>query len=570
MLYKASYKSGLGFSLSCFILLMCLFETAFATQITASVERNPVAINASFKLLFSASESPDDDPDFSPLEKDFEILNQQTSSRSSWGTGGFSKIVSWNLDVMAKQVGSLTIPAINFGDDQSNPIPLKVLASSAKPAMSSNDELYLEVQTSDKEVYVQEQFIYTVRLFQRVSLAQATLTEPQAGHAMVEKLGDDSQYNTQVNGVNYTVVERKYAIFPQKSGLLNMSPLTLTAQVVSSVRPNYGSIFNAQQTQTKRIFSKGLTVNVLPAAKEFKGKFWLAAEQVHLEQSWSNEPLIVTVGEPLTRTITLLAKGLTASQLPEFEWGLDHVDLKVYPDQAVLKSQHNNDGVIAFREQKIALIPSKPGVYTLEAIEIPWFNTQTGEQEMARLAPTTITVEAKEGVATNDKLGTATVAEAFVELPTVIGSTIPATSDNAWKWGALGLGLGWLLTLLYVLFKAIKTRSAKKVTIPQEHLVKPLLKQLKAACRSNQPKKAKQVLLKWMQLQYGQENFDQIGELFDKELVDQINSLNKSLYGDNSATPWDGSKLAQLVIDQTLNKKNPVKKSEALEQLNRL
>ncbi len=568
MLHKENYKRGIGFSLSCFIFLMCSFETAFATQITASVEHNPVTVNASFKLLFSASESPDDDPDFSPLEKDFEVLNQQKSSRSSWSNGDFTKIVTWNLDVMAKQAGSLTIPAISFGDDQSNAIPLKVLASSADPVMSTNDELYLEVQVSNKEVYVQEQLIYTVRLFQRVSLAQATLTEPQAGPAIIEKLADDSQYNTQVNGVNYTVVERKYAIFPQKSGLLEISPLTLTAQVLSSVRRNYGSIFNAQQTQTKRVFSEGLSVKVLPALKGFKGKYWLAAEQVHLEQGWSNEPLSVQVGEPLTRTITLLAKGLTASQLPEFEWGDNHVDLKLYPDQAVLKNQHNDDGVIAFREQKIALIPSKPGVYTLEAIEIPWFNTQTRQQEMARIAPTTVTVLAKQSVVNNESL--ATTEGKFVELPAVIASPQAVKADNNWKWLALGLGLGWLLTLLYMLFKAIKITSSKKVTVPQEDLAKALLKQLKEACRSNQPKQAKQVLTKWMKLQYGQDNFDRIGELLDTALVDQINHLNQCLYGDNAASHWDGSTLAQLVMDQTLNKKDHLKESDVLEPLNRL
>ena len=568
MLHTVNYKRDIGFSLSCFILLMCLFETAFATQITASVERNPVTVNASFKLLFSASESPDDEPDFSPLEKDFEVLNQQKSSRSSWSNGDFTKIVTWNLDVMAKQAGSLTIPVINFGDDQSNAISLKVVASSVKPAMSTNDELYLEVQVSNDEVYVQEQLIYTVRLFQRVSLAQATLTEPQAGPSIIEKLGDDSQYNTQVNGVNYTVVERKYAIFPQQSGLLDISPLTLTAQVVSSVRRNYGSLYGAQQTQTKRIFSKALSVKVLPALKEFKGKYWLAAEQVHLEQGWSNEQLSVTVGEPLTRTITLLAKGLSASQLPEFEWGLDHTDLKLYPDQAVLKNQHNDDGVIAFREQKIALIPSKPGVYTLEAIDIPWFNTKTKQQEMARIAPTTVTVLAKQGVANNKLL--ASTQEEFVELPEVIASQPAAKADNNWKWLALGLGIGWLLTLLYLLFKTIKSISAKKGAADQEHPAKELIKQLKEACRSTQPKKAKEVLLKWMQLQYGQDNFDRIGELLDKELVEQINELNQCLYGDNEATHWDGSKLAQLVKDQTLNKKGYLKEDDFLEPLNRL
>ena len=41
---------------------------SIALDINVSVDRNPVSINESFKLIFSMEESPDDDPDFSPLD----------------------------------------------------------------------------------------------------------------------------------------------------------------------------------------------------------------------------------------------------------------------------------------------------------------------------------------------------------------------------------------------------------------------------------------------------------------------------------------------------------------------
>jgi len=410
------------------LLLLLLVSTGqvLAVELVASVDRNPVSINESFKLVIRATESPDDDADFSPLHEDFEILNQQQSSRSSWVNGQSSKIISWNIDLMAKRVGQLQIPSIHFGDDKTSPIQLQVVESQVQATSASNEPIYLDVAVSKNEVYVQAQLIYTVRLFQRVSLAKASLTEPQADHAMVEKLGEDTQFNTQINGVNYTVTERKYAIFPQKSGPLTIAPLTLTAQIPSQGRSAYGSIFNSQRTQTKRIYSKPIQLNVLAAPAQLNTKHWLAAEQLHLEQMWPNNEPTITVGEPLTRTLTLLAKGVTASQLPEFILDGENASLKIYPDQAVLKNQRNNDGVIAFREQKIAIIPSKPGQYTLDAIEIPWFNTQTGQQEIARIAATTITVLAKQGVANNDTL--APTGGEFVELPVVIARRMIAGS----------------------------------------------------------------------------------------------------------------------------------------------
>ena len=71
------------------------------------------SFDESFQIIFTATESPDEDPDFSPLEQDFSILNQSTISSSSWVNGQSSKTVKWIVNVMAKERGSLVIPVIN-------------------------------------------------------------------------------------------------------------------------------------------------------------------------------------------------------------------------------------------------------------------------------------------------------------------------------------------------------------------------------------------------------------------------------------------------------------------------
>ena len=441
MLNRAFYQSLLNTSCWCLVLTMLLSTNAFAATVNVSVDRNPVSINDSFKLIFSSSESPDDDPDFNPLEKDFQILNQQKSSQSSWVNGQSTKSISWTLDVMAKQAGELTIPVISFGDDVTAPLTMKVLAAALQSDINPNDELYLEVSATPEKAYIQAQVLYTVRLFQRVNITQAALSEPKAGNAIVEKLGDDKQYNTQVNGVQYRVTERNYAIFPQQSGRLDISPLELNAQVViSSPRSRFGSIFDSQRTQTKRVFSKALTLDVLAAAGNFKAAHWLAAEQVHLQQTWSNEELSVTVGEPLTRTLTLLGKGVTSSQLPSISFDGMHAALKMYPDQAVVKDKKNPDGIIAFREQKIALIPSQAGQYQLPAIEIPWFNTQTGAVETATIPAVTLTAIAKNTATIPNQ----TMVSPQVEVPVFqsppLDAPIAEADNDYWQWIALLFG----------------------------------------------------------------------------------------------------------------------------------
>ena len=352
------------------LLLISAPQSTFAAEINVSVDRDPVGLDESFQIVFTATESPDDDPDFSPLEQDFTILGQSSSSSSSWINGKSSKTIQWTLNVMAKQAGSLVIPSVKFGNDFSQPSTILVTEGTPNKAVNTDEDLFIEVEATPENPYIQSQVFYTLRLYTKVDISQARLNEPELADAVIERLGEDSSYNTQVNGVNYSVTERKYVIFPQKSGQLTIKPLVLTAEVVTNNRPSFNSFFNSQMTKTKRVQSKAITLDVKPAPASFTGKHWLSAEQLVLKQEWSGDIQQMKVGEPLTRTLTLLAKGTTVGQLPELNTTVTSDQLKAYPDQPVLQEQKKVEGLLAFREEKIALIPSKAGNYTLPAIEI--------------------------------------------------------------------------------------------------------------------------------------------------------------------------------------------------------
>ena len=134
-------------SLVFFLLLLVSLRT-FAADITVSLDRNPVSLDESFQIIFTANESPDDDPDFTPLAQDFSILNQSNSSSASWVNGKSSKTVQWTLNVMPKQTGSLVIPAIKFGKDASESSTVLVTDNAAKKTVNSDEELYIEVEAT--------------------------------------------------------------------------------------------------------------------------------------------------------------------------------------------------------------------------------------------------------------------------------------------------------------------------------------------------------------------------------------------------------------------------------------
>ena len=473
-----------------------------SAEISVSADRNPVQLDESFNLIFQVVGSPDGEPDFGPLQQDFEILSRGQSSNISIVNGAYNKTTQWNLTVIARRAGKLTVPSISFGDDRSHPVMVTVnnpQSSHVTPGKSA-PELMLEIEAQPEIPYVQAQVIYTVRLLHRVNISQAQLTEPKVENAIVEKLGDDVSYNTRRQGHQYRVVERKYAIFPQESGIMIVEPLELNAQIVTSRRRGsaFDDFFSRGNARTKRVRSKLLALKVKPIPAEFTGKNWLPAERISLTEDWSQNPPKLIIGEPITRTLTLQAQGLPASQIPE----LNNPNItissqgggtaKQYADQPKVQEQKTTQGLMSSRQEKIALIPSSEGEYVLSVIEIPWWNTETDQLEIARIPEQTV----ETSVSTTELNTPIESPQAFnlsEESPQVGVAEFSEMREEEryWEWISLALALGWVGTLILWGFRNQK----KPLPVKSEQQVSPnnrqAVRSLKRACYDNDAQTAK-------------------------------------------------------------------------------
>lgn len=514
-----------------------------AANIDVAVDRSPVGLNESFQITFIADETPDDQPDFAPLEKDFEILGRSQSSSTSIINGQYSKTQQWKLSVMAKQAGELTIPAIAFGKDRSNEVSLMVTEADSREIQAADDELFLEVEATPESPYVQSQVLYTLRFYRRVSITQARLSEPELDNAVIEKLGEDSNYTTEIGGNGYQVTERKYAIFPQQSGTMTIAPLQLDAEVISGGQPRFNGFFNRQSTQLKRITSKAVTLEIKPIPETFTGGHWLAAEKLSLSQEWSGDIGQMRVGEPQTRTLRIAAQGATVGQLPELHKAPKQVEMKTYPDQPVLNENKGPEGIKALREEKIAFIPGKSGRYTLPAIEIPWFNTRTGQVEIAKLPETTVLAE---GVMTAKEMSPAVPdTEIKPQAETAISQSAPQLPSQSgyWMWAALFFAVGWLATGLYFgLRRPVKLEI--KAQDPIQQSLSEYVKSLKKACTANDPQAAKNALIGWGREKYNVASLGDLANHCEARLRDEIMHLNACLYSADRQD-WQGKKLFQ-------------------------
>ena len=326
--------------------------------------------------------------------------------------------------------------------------------------------------------------------------------------------------------------------------------------------------FNRQSTQSKRITSEAINLAIKPAPADFTDKQWLPSEHVHLEEKWSGDIKEMKVGEPLTRTITLLAKGTTVAQLPELHNGKIDNQLKAYPDQPMLKEKKTSNGLMAFREEKIAFIPSKAGEYTLPAVKIPWFNTQTQKMEMASIPAIKITAT---GSATSQDIvsdNTLTPLQLNTEKNPKTKPEIQTVENPFWKWLSLFLMLGWLFTLFF-LFKKQKPKQEKRPSDNKQLKLKEVVKQLKKACSENKALSAKDALLAWGEISFNSHNLSAIASHCDDALQDQIGLLNQSLYA-NQTNQWEGNDLFVAFKSKNISKKIDRNNNDELEPIYKL
>ncbi|MBF0453467.1 MAG: protein BatD [Magnetococcales bacterium] len=548
------------------LFVACLPFPAQAVEITLKVDRSPVAVNESFQLFFEVEGEVDGSPDFSVLKENFDILHTKQSTNLQYINGARRQTVSWALTLMPKQAGLIDIPPLSFGRFQSKPAQIKVTQERPDSNINSDagSDLFLEVETDRETPYVQAQVVLTIRFFRAINLSGANMTQPQfeGGEVVVERLGEGQRYKTEHNGRPYIVEEHRYAFFPQESGTLTLKPIQLTATIGGGNRV-FGSLFNdpfgRQRSSVKRVVSKSLTLQVRPIPASFKGKRWLPAHELILSEKWSQEPPQFITDEPITRTLSIMADGIPAKQLPELPHE-SNKGLKQYTDRPEVTDQVEISGIVGVRRQKNALIPTTPGHHQLAPIEIPWWDVDEDVMKIARVPGFSFDVSPSTNPNPNRQplppppqpLVTATPPlPAPAKSPTV-PATIPPQSDPALLfWLSLFLATGWMVTALGWWWSHHARKHSQEPPTPYSQVNRPNIdeigKQLRQSCRENRPNDTRRLLIQWAKTQWPEEaspGLDTIGSRGSSSLRQELRRLDQALFAPDGSN-WQGEALWQ-------------------------
>ncbi len=543
--------------LLCCLLLIAAAPLWAATQLQASVDKNPVLAGEFFVLTISADDSINSEqPDTSVLLKDFVVGPTSVSSRTNIINGEISKQTNWSVKLMTRKEGTYTIPAFTVAGVSSKPIELTV----AKRSQTSeqNKEAFIKTSIKPTSLYVQEAGVYTVKLYldNNKELLDGNLTTPEMENAELTPINKQSEDYELIDGKRYLVITREYLVQPQKSGVN-----TITAPVFNGrIRQNY-------RQMAVSAMGEDVDIEIKPIPENYSGA-WLPSELVNLDEQWQPKDDTVEVGTPITRTITLTALGVTKEQLPDID--MPQVQgFRSYPDEKESNHLVRDGRVISQQTASYALLPQTPGTYTLPEIKLPWFNTKINRISYATIPARTLTVVPS----TNPLTPT---APAIAEPQTASSNELSHTPTNVQTvtqvtspiWliivAIVGYGL-WLVTLVLYIKKRPQQSTPKALS---KSVTSVSLNELKLFAKQNNSSAFYNALNLYAK-QYTGKNVAAIeyllASLKNTQLNDEIAKLRTKLY--SSADEQVDLSLIVNLLSQATKQTNSTSNSTELKNL---
>ncbi len=576
---KAPYYPQKALMLFILIMAALLFSNNVLalSKVTAVVDKNPAMINESILLTVTADDDVNRNAlDTSPLLDNFIVGQTSVSSQTSMVNFKTTRVTKWQIVLIARTPGQFIIPALTIENRQSEPVELTVVAAKEANNTSQTD-IFVTSEVSRNKVYVQQLLTLSIKLHFAVDLKSGNLTEPSLTGATIEKIGQDKQSDNIINGRRYRVIEQTYAITPEQSGEFTLAAPLFSGEILQASKRR-SSFLSFAQTKPVSILGDALNIVVLPIPANYPANAqWLPTDILTLHQEWPTGDDQFTVGEPITRTITLTAAGLSKAQLPKIEMQSSR-GLKIYPDQAELNANLRNDRLVSQKIQNFALVPSNAGDFVLPEMGITWFNTITNKIEVATLPAKTISIQAGEGALKDSSLSrlnnsasnTINNAGSFTgQSPTVV--TEVYVQDKRLQWLFLSL---WLLTSLAWLIQFFYLKKNNQKEVKNSSHVTSVINSgnhylaLLAACKKNNAEQALQLILPWLRQlltvdKSGLEinNIAQAQEIIQEQnFATALNDLQQHLYGKSAidgAPSWQG--LALLNAIQIVNKQQSEK-----------
>ena len=549
--------------ISAVLFAFAVFATqAFAQQIELSVDRNELARGETLTLTIRVYDQRQGmQLDLTPLTQDFDVLGTRTSSQIRSINGVTESWTDYVITLFPEKEGELTIPALSILNQTTDPISINVVNAGPR-SNQGGDDLYLEIEVNKDSVYVQEQLLFTVRLFYTINgIRNPVFTELEMEDTVTQLIGSPNQYERLIDGERFGVYEKRYVIFPQRSGPLQIPDILFRGEVTDG---SSNFVFRNMNTRRVTAFIEGITIEVKerPASLP-RGEGWLPVTGLALEETWSGDLGALKVGDSVVRTLTLRAEGLDGAVLPPFS--PENVKgLNLYPDPADISRTFVDGSIVGTRIETTTYVALEAGVIEVPSLDIAWWDVNSDSARTTSLPATRFEVATVEGVLPSEQaIASTQEIQALLEPePLVDQAMIDAQAEAEFIAidGGLVRWTQWLLTAFVLLLIAIMGKrrfgaSSQQLFADWRAAQSPAANEkaafaaLNAACASSSNKAIRDALITWAN-HYCAAEIRSMEDLVrmspSQELTEQAKSLQSTLFNPLSGTLFDSAQLRAL------------------------
>lgn len=404
---------------SCLTLFLVIVGIAFSANagvFRAEVGDTKVAYGETFvlSLLYEGDDGSTLQPDLGVLQNDFVIYETSTSFETQIINGNASQRRRWQMTLLPKKQGKITIPSIKAGSYASNPVGIEVISAKEFDASEKQDKtsqaevakFKAELEADDVDVFVQQAVPLTLKVYDNRNITFNR--EPwfnENGEVIIKSVGEPKIETKE----NYRIITFNYMAFPQKSGLITIPPAQVEGYYTSYEQNknsdagffhffnmNMDMMFAVQKPVAFQ--SSGTVLRVKPIPSEYGNDWWLPAKAVRLSAHWTDKKPIFKVGETVAREIVLTAQGVDETQMPELNLP-ENQNWKQYPEKPQISSVYSDGDLISQAVYRVVYIPQKNGKQELPELLIKWFNTGSQQIEISKINSDIVDVEKADGMA---------------------------------------------------------------------------------------------------------------------------------------------------------------------------
>ena len=332
----------------------------------------------------------------------FDVLSQSQSTSTVMAQGETTYQTDYQLTVMPKTAGRLTVKArVDYENQiyESNALEITIHEEADEAAYAP--DMFVKANLSHTTAYLGEKIILTYELYTRLTIENCGFTESVLIDGMMTADMPENQLKAEyvyIDDILYAKYEVKRMILdPVRSGLYNIPSFNLQVNVItndgrggSAAGPfgGLGGFFSFSepvylQTEAREILVKPLPQTGRPA--DFSG----IVGDLYLDGVYSRTDL--PFGEALTLRVT--ASGncnldgynrMIAGGLPGFT---------VYETQKSTVESAEDNRYYAQKTFEAILVPERNGVINVDSMAVSYFSTVTEAYETAEIPGAAIQVQ---------------------------------------------------------------------------------------------------------------------------------------------------------------------------------